>query len=569
MITEDSSDEEVLEKTCSEEDSVTDKSDEDEDEVLNDPVPAPTENEQRPHIDHRLYDQSKYENIYPWLYYNQAIHGYMCKICDVYYATTACPSGGDRGAWSHKGVHFNENAGKKLKRHSKASRHISAVNAMTNLRITDTLGNAPQVSVADRREANSLYVGKLIRIVHFLARNNLPVKALYPKMIDFLANEMEEPIIKQYLRNCAKNAQYTSHETCDGLLTALDEYLWKQTDERIQKSADLVLFADESSNAARREMLGIFISSYDEDKQDLFMDFISLVEVSSTQSEIVMNAVVTVMKDRDIDIKKTRFSCLDGTNSMSGEHNGLQRRIRNYAPHAIYVNCRCHRLALCFKHLMDDFPWLKTIDALLLGLWKTFHFSSKNRYILREIQEAYGLKALNVIKAAVTRWLSHGAACKRCRERYGMIISALDDIVTRNPKPELIGYRSELLNVNTVLQITFLEDVLSVINGLSMVLQSDHKDFGAVRRVMATTISILRDMASNKNSIHLKSFNSHKEILTQVESFTKQNVASRGTRKRLKVDYSINAEEFHEKYGSPFITGFIGLFSFFLRVVFK
>ena len=152
------------------------------------------------------------------------------------------------------------------------------------------------------------------------------------------------------------------------------------------------------------------------------MDFVSLVEVSSTASDIVMKGVVSILKARNIDTKKVRFSCLDGTNSMSGIHNGLQRQLRNHAPHAIYINCRCHRFALCFKHLFEEFPWLQSIDSLLLGLWKTFHFSSKNCFILHEIQKAYVMKSLNVIKAAVTRWLSHGAACKRCRERYGMIL---------------------------------------------------------------------------------------------------------------------------------------------------
>ena len=46
---------------------------------------------------------------------------------------------------------------------------------------------------------------------------------------------------------------------------------------------------------------------------------------------------------------------------------------------------------------------LRTVDSLLLGLWKRFHSSSKSRYILMEIQLAYGMEALNVIKASVTR----------------------------------------------------------------------------------------------------------------------------------------------------------------------
>ena len=65
-------------------------------------------------------------------------------------------------------------------------------------------------------------------------------------------------------------------------------------------------------------MLGVFISSYDETTKKFYMDFVSLVEVSPTASDIAMEGVVNTLKDRDIDIKKVRFSCLDGTNSMSG-----------------------------------------------------------------------------------------------------------------------------------------------------------------------------------------------------------------------------------------------------------
>ena len=129
---------------------------------------------------------------------------------------------------------------------------------------------------------------------------------------------------------------------------------------------------------------------------------------------------------------------------------------------------------------MDDSPWLQSVDALLLGLWKTFYFS-----ILKELQQAYGMKSLNIVKAAVTRWLSHGAACKRCRERYSIILEALDDIITRAPRPELVGYRDELLNSLTILQISFLEDVTASTNTLSLILQSDRKDFGTVHRALA------------------------------------------------------------------------------------
>ena len=111
---------------------------------------------------------------------------------------------------------------------------------------------------------------------------------------------------------------------------------------------------------------------------------------------------------------------------------------------------------------------------MLLGLWKAFHFSTKNRYILNEIQTAYGVKTLNVIKATVTRWFSHGAACKRTRERSPIIIESLYDI-TNDPKAKLTGLCHQMLNSEILLQICFLEDVLRITNILSLVLQSDKK----------------------------------------------------------------------------------------------
>ena len=121
--------------------------------------------------------------------------------------------------------------------------------AITNLKIQDTIEKSNEEE-ENRKSAHKMYVRKFIRIIHFLARNNLSVKSLYPKMIDFLSEELEEPIIKQYLDYCPKNATYTLHETCDSLLSSSDSFLWEQTCNKINRSADIVLFADQASNAA-------------------------------------------------------------------------------------------------------------------------------------------------------------------------------------------------------------------------------------------------------------------------------------------------------------------------------
>ena len=120
-------------------------------------------------------------------------------------------------------------------------------------------------------------------------------------------------------------------------------------------------------------MMGVFLSAFDEEKKEVVIEFVSIASVSSTKSEFLMEKVQEILLNNKIDISNICISCLDGTNAMSGEHTGLQRTIHNLAPFSIYVNCRCHRLALCFKFLFGQFPWLESIDTLLLG----FYYSGK------------------------------------------------------------------------------------------------------------------------------------------------------------------------------------------------
>ena len=99
--------------------------------------------------------------------------------------------------------------------------------------------------------------------------------------------------------------------------------------------------------------MGVFIDYFDEVSKSLMLDFISLVSISSTKSEILIEKFKEIMMNCGNDITKTRFECFDGANSMSGEKSGVQRRYRNDTPFPIYVNCRCHRLL--FTKLLTGF----------------------------------------------------------------------------------------------------------------------------------------------------------------------------------------------------------------------
>ena len=103
------------------------------------------------------------------------------------------------------------------------------------------------------------------------------------------------------------------------------------------------------------------------------------------------------------------------------------------------------------------------------------------------------------MKAAVTRWISHWIACKCCWERYPIIIEALD-IITTSSNPEIVACQDTLLETATVYQITLLEDMLSNTNILSVLLQSDKKDFSAISHSINTVLGTLKVMGENRGT---------------------------------------------------------------------
>ena len=96
----------------------------------------------------------------------------MCKICEMYYGSKPCPSGENRGAWSHTGIKFKKNLGNRICCHKKSKDHKAAVITLTTIRMDNNLGNntAKESDLSgERQKANTLYISKLIRVVHFLA----------------------------------------------------------------------------------------------------------------------------------------------------------------------------------------------------------------------------------------------------------------------------------------------------------------------------------------------------------------------------------------------------------------
>ena len=244
---------------------------------------------------------------------------------------------------------------------------------------------------------------------------------------------------------------------------------------------------------------------------------------------------------------------------MSGKIGGLQRRIRHYSPFNVYINCRNHRLALCLPYIMkhpDYSELLMDYDAVLLGLWKMFHYSPKKGALLESVQMIYGKKPLKILKAAVTRWLTHGRASQRILDCFQELLETLDQICLDTNESEVRGFRTRLIQHKIIFCICLLTDILAILTILSLVLQKQGILFVDIKHSVGVTLQHLRQLAKADNPEEFSSLLSPKKsYYARYQDYLDILSDFNSTRKHLRLHggREINIENFHSNIATPFI----------------
>ena len=102
-----------------------------------------------------------------------------------------------------------------------------------------------------------------------------------------------------------------------------------------------------------------------------------------------------------------RFFMMDTTNVNSSERNGLKQLLKHLIILASWIGCGNHKVAFCFKHLLPEFKSVFSADAVLLALWKFFHFCPLVLSFMENVADIYDKSLVTPVCPSVTRWTAH------------------------------------------------------------------------------------------------------------------------------------------------------------------
>ena len=103
----------------------------------------------------------------------------------------------------------------------------------------------------------------------------------------------------------------------------------KQLCDGIKNAECISLAVDESTDTNDKAQLMIFVRYFDESKREFIEDVLGMASLSGqTRGEDIYNAIMAVLNEKGIDVKKIVSVATDGAPSMMGREKGLVQRLK-------------------------------------------------------------------------------------------------------------------------------------------------------------------------------------------------------------------------------------------------
>lgn len=338
---------------------------------------------------------------------------------------------------------------------------------------------------------------KLLKITVFIVQKKMAHTTNYEDLVRFIGEELEEEVLCEYINftKLHKNATYLSTSSVTQFINVIGEWIKSKNIAKIRSSEEFTLLLDESADEANRAELSLIARVVDGwEIQNLFIE---LVQLKECDARSIFDKVEGEFSKNNFDIINVKFAGMDGCSTMSGELNGVQALFKTTSSHLSYIHCRNHRLALCFAHLKGQFPEFLEYDSLLLNLFLVFKNSTVRMSTFSDMQELYGMQSLKLIKAAVTRWLSHGKASQRVIDRFMPLVSALDEIYRKRREPAIKGVRDQLVEPKMIALLCYLTDIIALTNDLQIFLQASRLNFLGIPKKVEALLGKLREKINN------------------------------------------------------------------------
>lgn len=284
----------------------------------------------------------------------------------------------------------------------------------------------------------------------------------------------------KYVAEHPGSVSYLSPQIQNEFIAILASTVKREIISGMQRNRYYGLLLDSTPDFARREQMSVTLRyvniDYTRRQVSVEESFIGFTQLHAKDAASIEEAITGKLEAEGIALADCRAQCFDNAAVMAGHISGLQQRITESNPLALFINCDNHSLNLAGVHAAKE-------DSIVVTFFGTaeriYSFFSTSTIRWEEMKT----KMKSVVKRECeTRWSSRADAVKALFEELDVLIDILE-CLSENTKhsAETRGDAAVLLqsilSFNFVVLLNFWHHLLSSINRVQKRLQDPAIDF--------------------------------------------------------------------------------------------
>lgn len=304
--------------------------------------------------------------------------------------------------------------------------------------------------------------------------NFLMALELISEFDPFLATHIEK------YGNCGSgNTNYLSSKTCEEVIELMAQNVRQVICEELKQSKYFALIIDSTPDLSHVDQLVLAVRYVTSDGAPCER-FLTFIPSAGHKSVEMFKSVMNELENLKINIDDCRGQSFDNASNMAGVYNGLQAKIKEKAPLALFIPCAAHSLNLVGSSAAESCGEACKFFMLLQEIYVFFTCSTKRWECLTSVMStSYQKKTIK--KVCPTRWSARDDACQSLRESWEEVHIALTEIANDSTEKattrcESQGILRRLERFETAFMVCFWSTVLHRIHKVSKAIQSETVD---------------------------------------------------------------------------------------------
>ena len=292
--------------------------------------------------------------------------------------------------------------------------------------------------------------------------------------------------MKQKLTTGPKNASWLGHDMQNSIIALLADTVRDMIHDEVVGAGYFTLIADETKDVSKTEQLSVVLRYVHNSKTH--ERFVSYTDCDQLNAEALFTYIMTALQEVDVDISKCISQCYDGASVMSGCQSGVQARISEINPTAIYIHCHAHQLNLALVDACRQLPHASEFFSLLETLY-VFISSSVPHSIFVTKQKDLGQRVVQLKQLSDTRWSCRYSSIKAVLSSFSALVQTLEQLSsgTNHRSIEARGLLHQVCSFPIILSLVLFERIFGIVNNLSTLLQAEQICYASVASCIKAT----------------------------------------------------------------------------------